>query len=107
LIIPFQWEYGLVGIAAIFIVLGSRFISIALPSYAFGFKKHFQTRTLTIMTWGGLRGGISIALALSIPSGMHKELILVTTYIVVLFSILVQGLTIEPLIKKIIRPVGA
>jgi CPA1 family monovalent cation:H+ antiporter len=55
------------------------------------------------MTWGGLRGGISIALALSIPAEMNKELILVITYIVVLFSILVQGLTVERVISRILK----
>jgi CPA1 family monovalent cation:H+ antiporter len=100
LIIPFSSEYIIIGIAAIAIVLLARFLSVAIPSYAFGFKKQFETNTLTIMTWGGLRGGISIALALSIPSEMNKEFFVVVTYIVVLFSILVQGLTIEKVIKR-------
>jgi monovalent cation:H+ antiporter, CPA1 family len=103
LIIPFSWEYVLIGGVVVIIVLVARFISVALPSYAFGFKKQFEPRTLTIMTWGGLRGGISIALALSIPAAMNKDLIVVITYTVVLFSILVQGLTIERVIKRVIR----
>jgi CPA1 family monovalent cation:H+ antiporter len=103
LIIPFSWEYVLIGVIVIVIVLLARFISVALPSYVFGFKKEFEPRTLTIMTWGGLRGGISIALALSIPAAMSRDLIVVITYTVVLFSILVQGLTIERVIKKVIR----
>jgi CPA1 family monovalent cation:H+ antiporter len=103
LIIPFSWEYVLIGGAVIVIVLLARFISVAVPSYAFGFKKQFEPRTLTIMTWGGLRGGISIALALSIPAVMNRDLIVVITYTVVLFSILVQGLTIEKVIKRVIR----
>ena len=55
------------------------------------------------MTWGGLRGGISIALALSLNPDMHKELFLVVTYIVVAFSIIGQGLTVEPIIKKLTK----
>jgi CPA1 family monovalent cation:H+ antiporter len=53
------------------------------------------------MTWGGLRGGISIALALSLTADMHRELFLVITYVVVVFSIVGQGLTVEPAIKKL------
>ena len=53
------------------------------------------------MTWGGLRGGISIALALSLTQAMERDLFLVITYVIVVFSIIVQGLTVGPLIKKI------
>ena len=53
------------------------------------------------MTWGWLRGGISIALALSLTTEMHRELFLVITYVVVVVSIVVQGLTVEPVIKKL------
>jgi CPA1 family monovalent cation:H+ antiporter len=55
------------------------------------------------MTWGGLRGGISIALALSLTTEMHRELFLVITYIVVVVSIVGQGLTVEPIIKRLTR----
>jgi len=54
-----------------------------------------------IMTWGGLRGGISVALALSLPLGPHRDVILVMTYIVVVFSIIVQGLSLRKLVKRI------
>ena len=57
--------------------------------------------TNLIMSWGGLRGGISIALALGLSTEMHRDLFLVITYIVVVFSIIVQGLTIEKLVKKL------
>lgn len=53
------------------------------------------------MTWGGLRGGISIALALGLTEAMHRDLFLVITYIVVVFSIVVQGLTVGELVKKV------
>jgi len=53
------------------------------------------------MTWGGLRGGISVALALSLPLGPHRDVILVMTYIVVVFSIIVQGLSLRKLVKRI------
>jgi CPA1 family monovalent cation:H+ antiporter len=61
---------------------------------------------VTILTWGGLRGGISVALALGIPKipefAAEREIILVCTYIVVVFSIVVQGLTLKPLIKRVV-----
>ena len=59
--------------------------------------------TLTIMTWGGLRGGISVALALSLPAGSERELVLAMTYVLVVFSILVQGLTIKQVVMRFMR----
>ncbi len=99
LILPFEWNYILLGILIIPVVLMSRFISLYPPVAFFGRKLDFVPKTARIMTWGGLRGGISIALALSLTAEMEKDLFLVVTYIVVVFSILVQGLTIEKLVK--------
>jgi CPA1 family monovalent cation:H+ antiporter len=65
-------------------------------------KLDFVPHTTAIMAWGGLRGGISIALALSLSEEMNREMFLVMTYIVVVFSILVQGLTIEKVIKRLL-----
>ncbi|MEL6306472.1 MAG: cation:proton antiporter, partial [Bacteroidota bacterium] len=73
----------------------------------FGPVKLFQKRldfvpnTTLIMTWGGLRGAISIALALGLTEAMQRDLFLVITYIIVIFSILVQGLTVEKLIRSL------
>jgi CPA1 family monovalent cation:H+ antiporter len=103
LIIPFQWESLWIGILSIPIILLARYGSLAGLSYGLGYKKQFEPRTLSIMTWGGLRGGISIALALSIPANLNAHLFVVVTYVIVLFSIIVQGLTLEPLIKKILK----
>lgn len=101
LIIPLSWEFVLLGLLVVVIVLTSRFISLALPSFMFGFQKQFEKYTLVLMTWGGLRGGISIALALSLPAGPARDLIVVITYVVVLFSIIVQGLSIERVIRRV------
>jgi monovalent cation:H+ antiporter, CPA1 family len=91
------------GLAAIPIVLFGRFVSVAIPIKLFAHLYTYSPYVISIMTWGGLRGGISIALALSLPQGPEKQLILTTTYAVVLFSILVQGMTIKPLIEKSVR----
>jgi CPA1 family monovalent cation:H+ antiporter len=81
------------------VVLLARFVSVGLPVTILQRFRSFSPRTLQILTWGGLRGGISVALALSLPSGFERELILVMTYVVVVFSILVQGLTIGKLLR--------
>jgi len=71
-----------------------------VPTQFYAKKLDFVPRTNLIMTWGGLRGGISIALALTLTQDMERELFLVMTYVIVVFSILVQGLTVGNLIKK-------
>jgi CPA1 family monovalent cation:H+ antiporter len=102
LILTYELHYILAGLVAIPIVLLCRYASLWLPVKIFEKKLEFVPHTNSIMTWGGLRGGISIALALSLSEEMNREMFLVMTYIVVVFSILVQGLTIESLIKKVL-----
>ncbi len=97
----FDGNYILAGLLAIPVTLICRSLSLLLPINFFKKKLNFVPKTNLIMTWGGLRGGISIALALGLTQEMHRELFLVITYIVVVFSILVQGLTIEKLLKKL------
>jgi len=87
---------------AIVIVLGSRFLSLILPVRFFAKKLEFVPHTATIMTWGGLRGGISIALALTLQPEMNRELFLTVTYGVVIFSIVVQGLSVGKLARQLI-----
>jgi CPA1 family monovalent cation:H+ antiporter len=100
LVISFKLDYVIAGIIAIVIVLISRYLSVKpLLSY-FERKIKFIPKTDWIMTWGGLRGGISIALALSLPKEMHRDLFLVMTYMIVVFSILVQGLSLSRLVKR-------
>jgi CPA1 family monovalent cation:H+ antiporter len=90
----------LAGAIAIPTVLLARLLSVALPVAAMARKAKFAPGTIRVLTWGGLRGGISVALALSTPHGPQKGLIVTMTYFVVAFSILVQGLTLGRLARK-------
>lgn len=100
-ILNFEGPYVLIGLLCIPLVLLSRFTALALPIELFRRRLEFVPRTNWIMTWGGLRGGISIALALSLSADMPRDLILTITYVVVVFSIIVQGLTIEKMVKRL------
>lgn len=99
LVLSFKVEYIMVALSIIPLVLGVRFVSVAIPIKLLSRLRTFSPRVVEIMTWGGLRGGISIALALSLPLGPEREIILTTTYLVVAFSILVQGLTVNQVVK--------
>jgi len=94
LIIPNITNYWIMGGLSILIVLFARFISIYIPVKVIPFKNKFSKGTIKVLVWGGLRGGVSIALALSIDEGPHKPVILATTYFIVVFSIIVQGLSV-------------
>jgi CPA1 family monovalent cation:H+ antiporter len=93
----FMW----VGIAMIFIILLIRYISVLIPSLLIRFTDKFDHKTVMVLTWGGLRGGISIALALSLTPDLDKDLWVSVTYFVVAFSILIQGLTIGKFTKSL------
>lgn len=80
-----------------------RFISVIIPISLFKKRRDFSKGTATILTWGALRGGISVALVLSLPSGATRDFLLLVTYCIVLFSILVQGLTIGKLASKYVN----
>ena len=101
LILSLEGNYIVAGLLAIPIILACRYTSLILPINFFKKRLDFVPNTNLIMTWGGLRGGISIALALGLTEVMHRDLFLVITYIVVVFSILVQGLTVERLVKRL------
>jgi CPA1 family monovalent cation:H+ antiporter len=101
LLLVFEGKYMIAGLIAIPVVLACRYISLFLPINIFKTKLDFVPKTNLIMTWGGLRGGISIALALGLTSDMHRDLFLVITYVVVVFSIIVQGLTVGSLVKRL------
>ena len=101
LIIEFKTPYLIAGLIGIIIVLISRYLALKPLLKYFERKIKFIPHTDLIMTWGGLRGGISIALALSIPENPYKEMILLITYFIVIFSILIQGLTLEKMVRKL------
>ncbi|MEO8403396.1 MAG: sodium:proton antiporter [Chitinophagaceae bacterium] len=101
IVLKFDQRTIWIGLIAIVIVLTGRFISVFLPTLLLSFRRSFERNMLPLLTWGGLRGGISIALALSIPRGQIRDVIVSITYIVVVFSILVQGLSIGKLAGKL------
>ncbi|HMG66863.1 MAG TPA: sodium:proton antiporter [Chitinophagaceae bacterium] len=82
------------------VILFARWLSVSIPILLLSFKRTFEKNSIAILTWGGLRGGISVALAFSLPAYMHREEFLSITYVVVIFSIVVQGLTIGKMARK-------
>lgn len=103
LLIPNLKNYWLISTCAIFVVLFARFISIWLPSLIVPFKPKLSRGSLTMLVWGGLRGGVSIALVISAGNSEYKDLLLEMTYFVVVFSIIVQGLTVGRVSGKILQ----
>ena len=101
--IAFPTDYLLAGIGAIGLSLLARLAAVAVPVMLLRPFRTFSTGVVPIMTWGGLKGGISVALALSLPDSEYKPVILTATYIVVLFSIIIQGLTVGRVANKLGR----
>ena len=87
-------------VAITLLSLFARFLAIALPVQIKSLNSEVNPGTVPILTWAGIRGGVSVALALSLPSSSESELLLFVTYLVVLFSVAIQGLTIENVIKR-------
>ena len=100
LILTFNRAYILAGIILIPLLLAVRFVCVGIPVVILKRFRTFSPHVIKILTWGGLRGGISVALALSLPAGENREAILAVTYAIVVFSIIVQGLTIGRLVKS-------
>jgi len=101
LVIRINGTVLIIGGIAVIIVLMARWISVFFPILLLRFKLKFERNAVAILTWGGLRGGLSVALALSLSPAMHRDEFVLITYMIVVFSILVQGLTIGPLAKKL------
>jgi monovalent cation:H+ antiporter, CPA1 family len=106
LVISFRQNMIYLGLIAVFVVLLARFISVSVPTLFLRLRRSFERNTIPILTWGALRGGISVALALSLPYSMHRNEIVSITYIVVVFSIVVQGLTIGRVAKRLAEKQG-
>ncbi len=100
LVLSFTWNHLLAGLMAIPVALLARYISVGSTMSILKFHRKFPPGSVRILTWGGLRGALAIAMALSIPAGTHRDLIVPVTYVVVVFSVLVQGLTIKPLLTR-------
>lgn len=97
----FHWDAVLAGLLAIPIVLSARLISVAFPLWLMKRLRPLPPHAVKLLTWGGLRGGISIAMALSLPAIPGRDMIVTATYLVVVFSLLVQGMTLGPMARRL------
>jgi CPA1 family monovalent cation:H+ antiporter len=94
LLVELSWSLAAASLAAAFVSLAARFLVVGVPVSILRLFREMPPKVVRIMTWGGLRGGISIALALSLPVDAARGTVVAITYGVVVFSIVVQGLTI-------------
>ena len=100
LVLDFRPSYLWAVLLAIPVVLGARLVSVNIPISLFRLRRAFHPYTVRLMVWGGLRGGISVALALSLPPSPERDLLIALTYGVVVFSVLVQGLTVGRVARR-------
>jgi CPA1 family monovalent cation:H+ antiporter len=101
LVLQFDASLAPLALLAVPIVLLARFVAVSLPVTLLSFRQRFVKGTIPVLTWGGVRGGISVALALSIPAVAERPLILAATYAVVLFTIVVQGLSLPLVVRRL------
>lgn len=102
LVLRFEPAFGWLMALAVPLVLVARLIAVSGPVLLLGMFRKFESGTIPVLTWGGLRGGISVALALSLPEGAEKSALLAATYGVVLFSLIVQGLSLRVVIQRVL-----
>ncbi len=107
LVVSLSGKFLLAGALAVPLVLLGRLLSVGGVVRALAARRPFMRGATGLLTWGGLRGGISVALALSLPDGPARDVILTMTYVVVAFSVLVQGLTIGPLVRRAVAKAEA
>lgn len=103
LVLRFEPSFGWIAAAAVPLVLFGRLLAVSIPVTVLSSTQTFLRGTIPILTWGGLRGGISVALALSLPELAEKSIILAATYAVVLFTIIVQGLSLRALVERVVK----
>ena len=94
-------NFLLISIAIILIIIAGRWLSISIPTFIIPLKEKIPQKTVVVMVWAGLRGGLSLAMALSLSSNMNWDLFIYLTYIVVIFTIVVQGLTLKKVVSKV------
>ena len=102
LVLPFSGKLLAAGMLAVAVTLAARLLSAGLPVAWLGKRFGLPDGAWQVLTWGGLRGGISVALALSLPESPERDTLVTITYVVVVFSVLVQGLTIEKLVRRLV-----
>ncbi len=100
LIMPFEWNYLTAGLLLVPVVLTARYLSVSMSILLLKPFRRFTPNVVMLLTWGGLRGGISIAMALSLPPSSERELIVAMTYVVVIISVLFQGLVLTKRLKS-------
>jgi CPA1 family monovalent cation:H+ antiporter len=103
LVLPFSGKLLAAGLLAVAVTLAARLLTAGLPVAWLGKRFGLPEGAWQVLTWGGLRGGISVALALSLPESAERDTLVTITYVVVVFSVLVQGLTIEKLVRRLVR----
>lgn len=106
LMLPFSGPLIAAGLLAICVTLAARLLTAGLPVAVLGRRSGLPQGAWQVLTWGGLRGGISVALALSLPAGPERDVLVTITYIVVVFSVLVQGLSVERLVRRVVPCAG-
>jgi CPA1 family monovalent cation:H+ antiporter len=99
IVLSLNGQYVLAGVIMFFVVVAARFIAVGTPVSLLKLKQSFHPHVITILTWGGIRGGISVALALSLPQGDERDIIVSITYVIVIMSVILQGLTIKNLVQ--------
>jgi len=99
IVLSIKGDYILAGLLMFFVVLVARFIAVGIPVSILKLRQSFHPHVVSILTWGGIRGGISVALALSLPQGQERDIIVAITYVIVIMSVTLQGLSIKSLVQ--------